>query len=264
MISIDFDISSLKKSVIITSVQNTLSFPETETLRLDQAVIPVRWRISSRARRVSLRPDPLHRGILITLPNLDSRTQGLSLLKKNLKWALKIVSSPMDIPQFSVGSTICINGENLEIQASPDKHGNVWISGNILHVNGQPEFHQRRITDYLRKMADLTLKTRIAEEATRTGLMPDRISIIDPVSRWGSCSSQKRIMLSWRLVLTPLFVRDYVILHELAHLEHLNHSANFWRLVDQLTPHRHAAEQWLKLRGSAIMKAGRRNVADFP
>jgi predicted metal-dependent hydrolase len=76
-----------------------------------------------------------------------------------------------------------------------------------------------------------------------------RVTVRAQRTRWGSCSRRGTVSLNWRLVQTPDFVRDYIILHELAHLRHMNHSARFWREVERLCPEYRTAEHWLKKQG---------------
>ena len=83
------------------------------------------------------------------------------------------------------------------------------------------------------------------------GAMADRTR-----SRWGSCASDGSLAFSWRLVMTPEFVQDYVAAHEVAHLKHLNHGARFWSLVDKLTPHAEAAIPWLRAEGFRLLRVG--------
>lgn len=87
----------------------------------------------------------------------------------------------------------------------------------------------------------------------QTGLTPKRLTLRDPKSRWGSCSSQGNISLSWRLFMTPPEVMEYVIIHELAHLKHMDHSKSFWQLVALHCPAYRQYIQWLKIHGSQIM-----------
>lgn len=85
------------------------------------------------------------------------------------------------------------------------------------------------------------------------GLQPLRISVRDQRSRWGSCSSRRAIALNWRLIQMPTDVADYVMLHELVHLEHPNHSTRFWRRVAAVCPAWQSAERWLRTHGRDLL-----------
>ena len=96
----------------------------------------------------------------------------------------------------------------------------------------------------------------VAQKAVQAGLTVRRLSIKDTRTRWGSCAADGALALSWRLVMAPDFVQDYVAAHEVAHLRHMNHGPRFWALVDQLTPHKHLAIPWLHEAGTALLRIG--------
>jgi predicted metal-dependent hydrolase len=102
------------------------------------------------------------------------------------------------------------------------------------------------IQKHLRKLAAQELPARVLELASRHGIEILRVSIRNQKSRWGSCSRSGAISLNWRLIQTPDFVRDYIILHELAHRRQMNHSGQFWLEVERLCPDYWTAERWIK------------------
>ena len=87
-------------------------------------------------------------------------------------------------------------------------------------------------------------------------MKPRAIRVKDTRSRWGSCAPDGTLAFSWRLVMAPVWVTDYVVAHEVAHLREMNHSGRFWALVEGLTPHRDAAVEWLRLEGPALLRVG--------
>jgi len=86
--------------------------------------------------------------------------------------------------------------------------------------------------------------------------MPRRVTVKDTKSRWGSCAANRNLGFSWRLVMAPPHVQDYVAAHEVAHLQHMNHGPRFWALVTQLTPHTDAAVAWLRYHGPKLLRIG--------
>lgn len=92
--------------------------------------------------------------------------------------------------------------------------------------------------------------------AAKAGLKPRRIIIKDTRTRWGSCAADGTLAFSWRLVMAPVFVQDYVTAHEVAHLRHLNHGADFWALVEELCPGWRRASDWLRDQGLSLMRVG--------
>jgi predicted metal-dependent hydrolase len=106
---------------------------------------------------------------------------------------------------------------------------------------------------HLRQLATIELVARCRELGEASGLVPDRVAVRDQRSRWGSCSRRRSVMLNWRLVQMPPEVSDYVILHELAHLEQPNHSRRFWRVVERICPDWRTSERWLRRHGRDLL-----------
>lgn len=111
------------------------------------------------------------------------------------------------------------------------------------------------IERHLRRLAARELPPRVLELAALHRLPARRVTIRNQRSRWGSCSRRGTISLNWRLVQTPPFVRDYLVLHELAHLKEMNHSRRFWHEVACLCPDYRAAERWLKQHSRLLVPA---------
>jgi predicted metal-dependent hydrolase len=98
----------------------------------------------------------------------------------------------------------------------------------------------------LQARAKRELPPRLLELAAEHSLTVMRISVRNQRRRWGSCARNGHICLNWRLVRMPIWVRDYVMIHELMHLKHMNHSRSFWRLVARACPDYEAARRWLR------------------
>jgi predicted metal-dependent hydrolase len=112
------------------------------------------------------------------------------------------------------------------------------------------------VRDFLRLEARRRLTALVVAKAGLLGIAPSRVTIKDTKSRWGSCAPDKSLSLSWRLVMAPAFVQDYVVAHEVAHLRHMNHGPKFWAQVDALTPHTKAAIPWLRAEGARLLRIG--------
>jgi predicted metal-dependent hydrolase len=128
--------------------------------------------------------------------------------------------------------------------------------GTELHVAGQREHVARRVRDWLRAQARMELSTRSRTCAARIGRVIARVRIGDPKSRWGSCSAKGGLAYSWRLLLAPPEVVDYVVAHEVAHLVEHNHGRRFWALVDSLTQATQPAKLWLRRHGNTLLRYG--------
>lgn len=230
---------------------------------LDAEMIPlpggparIEWRRSSRARRVSLRIDPCGGAVVVTMPMRAARGAGVALLMSNADWVTDhLARLPQAVP-FIDGALIPIAGLPHRIRHMPGARGGAWIEADELRVSGAPEFLRRRVLDFLRTEARRRLLALVAEKAARIGAVPRRLAVKDTRSRWGSCAADGSLAFSWRLVMAPDFVQDYVAAHEVAHLRHMNHGKRFWALVDGLTPHTAQAIAWLRTDGSRLLRAG--------
>src|SRR5204863_4110369 len=99
-----------------------------------------------------------------------------------------------------------------------------------------------------------TFEMRVLHHAGKLGVKPSRITVRDTASRWGSCSSARSLSFSWRLILAPDFVLDYVVAHEVAHLKEMNHSPRFWAHVKSLVGDMDAPQDWLKVNGRELQR----------
>ena len=229
-----------------------------EMLRLPAGELPVRWNRCGRARRISLRIDPRAGAVVVTLPTRAAREAGLALLRTHADWvAGRLAALPLAV-SFDEGAIMLLAGRPHRISHAPEARRGVWVEGDEIRVSGERDFLPRRVADFLRAEARARLGRLVAEIAggPEAGLSPARLTIKDTATRWGSCSSEKVVMFSWRLVMAPPEIQHYVVAHELAHLRHLDHGAQFWRLVDRLSPHRIHAEAWLKRHGAALLRTG--------
>jgi predicted metal-dependent hydrolase len=121
---------------------------------------------------------------------------------------------------------------------------------------GDPAVLARRLTDFFRAEARRSLVELVTAKALAAGVAPRRVTVKDTRSRWGSCAANRNLAFSWRLVMAPSYVQDYVAAHEVAHLRHMNHGPRFWALVSQLTAHTEAAMTWLRVHGPKLLRVG--------
>jgi predicted metal-dependent hydrolase len=137
----------------------------------------------------------------------------------------------------------------------------VWTErdGNgerLLCVAGHAPHLHRRVSDFLRREAKHELEAASRRHARELGLDVRRVNVRDQSSRWGSCSSTAVLSFSWRLILAPSYVLDYLAAHEVAHLVEMNHSARFWRVVNRLIPGHERAKAWLDAHGADLHRYG--------
>jgi predicted metal-dependent hydrolase len=125
-----------------------------------------------------------------------------------------------------------------------------------LHVAGGHEHAPRRLREWLCAEAKRDLDQRVAWHAARLRLKPKRIAVRDQSSRWGSCSTTGVLSFSWRLILAPSHILDYVAAHEVAHLKEMNHGPRFWGLVRETMPAMDEAKRWLQIYGMDLHRYG--------
>lgn len=218
--------------------------------------VPVRWRASARARHVSMRICPREGAVVVTLPPSGSRRAGLALIREHADWVLERLAALAPPVPFVPGATLPLGGVPHPIRHQPRRRGGVFLEGQSIVVTGAREVLPRRLGEFLRGEAKRRLALLVAAHAAALGVRPRRIRVKDTRSRWGSCAPDGTLAFSWRLVMAPAWVADYVVAHEVAHLREMNHSARFWTLVEGLTPHRAAAVEWLRLEGPGLLRVG--------
>ena len=227
-----------------------------EILKLPGGPARVEWRRSKRARRVSLRIDPRGGAVVVTLPPRAARTAGMALLMNHADWVTRrLAALPGPVP-FADGARIPLHGVEHRIRHQPGLRGGVRVEGREILVSGDVGFLTRRSVDFLRAEARRSFATLVAAKAEAAQLRPRRITVKDTRSRWGSCAASGSLAFSWRLVMAPPHVQDYVAAHEVAHLRHMNHGPRFWALVQGLTPHSDAAVAWLHTHGPRLLRVG--------
>jgi hypothetical protein len=149
---------------------------------------------------------------------------------------------------WRAGTTLLLRGAEVPLEVMPARgQMRVTFGGESLIVPPLEAGHLRgRVEAHLRRLAARELPARLSELARLHGFVVSAVSIRNQRTRWGSCSRSGRVSLNWRLIQLPPAVCDYVLLHELTHLRHLNHSARFWREVARVCPHQAEARAWLR------------------
>lgn len=232
-----------------------------ELVELSGGMAQVQWRRSLRARRVSLRLDPRDGIVIVTLPPRTARNVGVALLKDNAVWVMQRLAALPTAVRFEDGATVSLAGGQYRIRhvgaaSASTRRGAVWLKDGEIHVAGDGAFLRRRVTDFLRAEAHRRLSALVVDKAKSAQLRASRVTVKDTRTRWGSCTANGALAFSWRLVMAPLFVQDYVVAHEVAHLRHMNHGPAFWKLVEVLSPHVRPAAAWLRDEGARLLRVG--------
>jgi predicted metal-dependent hydrolase len=243
-------------AAVLSGTQRSAESPDSEIVTLPSGAARVQWRRNARARRVSLRIDPSDGAIVVTLPLRASRRAGMALLMGHADWVAQRIAALPEAVNLADGAMIPIGGIPHRIRHHPDRRGSAWLEAGELHVTGLLEFLPRRVVDFLRAEAGRRLSVLVRAKAAQAGLIPARITIKDTTSRWGSCAPDGALAFSWRLVMAPDFVQDYVAAHEVAHLRHMNHGPAFWHFVSAMTAHTPRAMAWLRREGPRLLRVG--------
>jgi predicted metal-dependent hydrolase len=203
-----------------------------------------------RARRyvLRLRPDGTAR---VTVPRGGSLAEARRFAARNAAWLegqlLRQAQQPARPQSWQAGSEILFRGERVRLEPGASGQGGlIHLGTETIPIADAAADLRAPVEQHLRRLAARELPPRVLELAAPHQLPVRRISIRNQRSRWGSCSRRGTISLNWRLVQTPPSVRDYLVLHELAHLRQMNHSRRFWTEVARLCPHYREAEAWLK------------------
>jgi predicted metal-dependent hydrolase len=204
-----------------------------------------------------LRVCHLSQEIRLTLPRRAGASEALGFLAAQHGWMLRSMERNMAPPRpFAWGAGVPVAGETLHIV---EGHGRAIVrDGGLLRVPG-PEWRvNARVALWLRREAGRLLDAESRALADRLGRPLASVSVRDPRSRWGSCSSAGSITYSWRLILAPEFVRRAVVAHEVAHLAEPHHGPSFWRLAEELLGASHTpARQWLRANAASLHAWGR-------
>ena len=229
---------------------------ERQAIALDLGA-PVSIRVNPRARRLVLRIDAASRQVELVLPKGVAAEHGIKFLAAQRGWiAARLLALPIPVP-FAEGAIVPVFGVPHRIRREADPFAPpVAILGGEIRVRGDPAHLARRVRDHLVRLAreDLTRRARLC--AARIGRPLARVGVRDTKSRWGSCSAKGSLSFSWRLVLMPEAVIDYVVAHEVAHLAEMNHGPRFWRLVQSLTPDPAMPRAWLKRHRGRLFSYG--------
>ena len=222
--------------------------------------VPIEIRPIRSARRLRLRFDEATGTLRLTCPTRTSRRAALAWAVDQREWIELQVSRCSPPEPFVPGAIIPIEGREVRILWSEAHARTPELVDGDLQCGGPEAGLARRVEAYLKALALKTMSAEVAEFAALADVEPGPVNVGDAGTRWGSCSSTGRIRLSWRLILAPPDVRRYVVAHEVAHLKHLNHGAEFKALEARLFGSGLAkAKATLRRIGPRLRRIGRRS-----
>lgn len=221
--------------------------------------VPIEIRRLRSARRLRLRFDEATGALKLTCPWRTSRRTALAWALDQRDWIDAQLARAHPPEPFVPGSTIPLEGAEVRIAWREDWPRTPRLVDAELRCGGPQAGLERRIESFLKRRARDTISRDVGEFAAAAGVSARSVTIGDASSRWGSCSSQRRIRMSWRLILAPTHVRRFVAAHEVAHLLHLNHGPEFKALEARLFgPGLADAKSSLRRIGPRLRRLGRR------
>ncbi len=227
----------------------------------DRLGVAARLSVNPRARRLSIRIDARAGEAVLIAPSERKLADVVAFARTKASWMRdRLAERPHGTP-LQPGAVIDLFGQPIRLVATggagaarlaEDEDGPVIVSG------GEGEAYARRVENLFKRVARETLQTRTDVHLSTLGQRPVKMSIADPKSRWGSCSPHNRsIRYSWRVVMAPPAVIDYLAAHEVAHLVHADHSPAYWSVVQRLVGDHRPFRKWLRDNGPALHAVGR-------
>lgn len=213
------------------------------------------------ARRITLRVSSATGAIVLTLPERADLAAARRFAEAHGGWIAARLARVPERVAFAHGAVIPLRGVPHRIAhwsqvagltaalADPNGEPIIAVSADAPHV-------ARRVRDFLAREAKRDLGAAVKRHADALGIAAGKVTVRDTRSRWGSCSARGSLNFSWRLILAPPFVLDYLAAHEVAHLKEMNHSQRFWRIAHGLCPRLEEAEAWLKRHGADLHRYG--------
>ena len=212
--------------------------------------IEITLRRSAGSRRFSLRLSALDGRVTLTMPARAPLAEAHAFARAQEDWLRRALARRPERQHVAAGVLLPVEGQTLLVQVGPGR--GVERLGDSLRVGGDPATLGPRLQAWLKTLARDRLARASDRHAAALGRRACSITLRDTRSRWGSCATNGRLMYSWRLVMAPPAVLDYVAAHEVAHLVEMNHSGAFWAVVERLSPGWKAQRDWLKREGGAL------------
>jgi predicted metal-dependent hydrolase len=223
-------------------------------IEVDGRAVVVFLKRHATARRLVLRLARDGENFTLTIPKRHSLKAIQTFVSNSHVWMQNTLAQRGRHPAGDGKNSITLRGSATALLVVDKLRGLVQhdLENSIIHVPGGEAHWQRRLTDWLKQQAEIDLRQASEFYAAKMQCNFSKLTVRDQKSRWGSCTSDGALSYSWRLILAPDFVLDYVAAHEVAHLREMNHGPGFWRLVLTHCPRTREAKRWLKAYGHTL------------
>lgn len=237
------------------------SEPQAIQVVFDGAIHLIRVNRHRRARRYTLRIHAAAREVVLTMPPRGTLKEAKTFADRHGGWIAARLKRLANAVPFAHGTVLPLRDMPHRIVHRRGARGTVWTEydseGNrLVCVAGDKPHVARRVTDFLKREAKRDLEAASRRYADKLGVEVRRVVVRDQSSRWGSCSNTGNLSFSWRLILAPPYVLDYLAAHEVGHLVEMNHSPRFWRLLERINPDVARAKAWLDSHGTDLHRYG--------
>lgn len=213
-------------------------------------VVSIIVRRTRQARRLSLRISQLDGRVTMSLPMRTPLREAQVFALEKEDWIRRTLASHPEVEPPKIGGTMLFLGREVDVVAGSGRVAR-YVEGKI-SVPDNPARVLTRIAALMKVTARERLREASDRYAAALGVGYGRLSLRDTRSRWGSCSSEGNLMYSWRLIMAPPDVLEYVAAHEVAHLLEMNHSSDYWRVVSRIYPNYKQPRAWLRSNGQQL------------
>jgi len=223
--------------------------------------VPIRLSVNPRARRLSIRIDGRAGEAVLVAPSEHKLGDVVAFARTKASWMRERLAERVEGAPLEPGATIPLFGRDTRLVATGGAGAARLIDapeGPVIQSGGEGEAFSRRVENLIKRLARQVLVERTEHHLRTLGQRPVKVSIADTKSRWGSCSPHNRsIRYSWRVIMAPPAVADYLAAHEVAHLVHADHSPAYWSVVQTLVGDHRPFRKWLRENGAALHAVGR-------
>ncbi|MGE3302430.1 MAG: M48 family metallopeptidase [Hyphomonadaceae bacterium] len=233
--------------------------PQTLVVNAAGERIPVRLVVNPRARRIALRIDPTKREAIAVAPSPRQANKAAAFAAERAVWIARQLAQLPEAAPFRPGASLPIRGVETRLKRLEGRAPARIERGEIQRLLiGAPDndIFAMRVRRFLMGEAKAELARRVGAHAALLKVTPAGLSVKDTRSRWGSCTVDGMLSFSWRVILAPPFVLDYLAAHEVAHLLEMNHSPRFWALVRKCAPDYAHGRAWLRAHGQSLHAYG--------